>query len=284
MLNRNIETFLACETDYAEAKTVLFGAPYDSTTSFRPGARFGAAAIRRESFGLESYSPYQDRDLADARVMDSGDLELPFGGPEMALTMIEARAGQILQDGKRPFLIGGEHLVTLGAIRAAAKAHKDLHIIHFDAHADLREDYLGAALSHATVMRRAWDILGDGRIFQYGIRSGDQAEFSWGKTHVKTQLFDFDGLEKTVKKLKSKPVYLSIDLDVLDPSVFPGTGTPEPGGVSFMELLNATLAVCKNCNVLGLDVVELAPNYDASGVSTAVAGKLIREMLLAVGR
>ncbi len=282
MLNRNIETFLCCDASFEEADTVLFGAPFDCTTSYRPGTRFGSAAIRHESYGLESYSPYQDRDLLDALVFDSGDLELPFGSPERALADIEERAALILQAGKRPFLLGGEHLVTLGAVRAAVKRFPDLHIVHFDAHADLRSEYLGVSLSHACVLRRCWELVGDGRIFQFGIRSGDREEFRWGASHVKTSRFSFEGLEETLRSLAGLPVYFTVDLDVLDPSVFPGTGTPEPGGVSFDELRQAATLVCRSANVVACDVNELSPPYDPSGNSTAAACKIVREMLLAL--
>lgn len=282
MLNRNIETFLCCDAAFEEADTVLFGAPFDCTTSYRPGTRFGSAAIRHESYGLESYSPYQDRDLLDALVFDSGDLELPFGSPERALADIEERASLILQAGKRPFLLGGEHLVTLGAVRAAVKRFPDLHIVHFDAHADLRSEYLGVSLSHACVLRRCWELVGDGRIFQFGIRSGDREEFRWGASHVKTSRFSFEGLEETLRSLAGLPVYFTVDLDVLDPSVFPGTGTPEPGGVPFDELRRAATLVCRSANVVACDVNELSPPYDPSGNSTAAACKIVREMLLAL--
>ena len=283
MLNKNVETFLCCDAPYEAAKTVLFGAPFDSTTSYRPGARFGSRAIRQESYGLESYSPYQDRDLLDCAIFDSGDLELSFGSAESALADIEERAEAILSDGKRPFLLGGEHLVTLGAIRPIAKKYPDLHIIHFDAHADLRDDYLGAKLSHACVLRRCHDILGDGRIHQFCIRSGDREEFTFAKTHTEMHKFDFSGLEALAAELcrTQVPVYLTIDLDCLDPSCFPGTGTPEAGGVTFMQLLNAILTVSKT-NIIGADVNELAPMLDASGVSTAMACKVLRELLLAL--
>lgn len=281
MLNKNIETFMGCEADYNEAETVLFGAPFDSTTSYRPGTRFGSGAIRRESYGIESYSPYQDKDLYDGAVMDSGDLELCFGDTKQALDAIQERTEQILLDGKRPFLLGGEHLVTLGAFRAIAKHYPEVSIIHFDAHADLREEYLNVKLSHACVLRRCWELIGDGRIFQFGIRSGDREEFRWGKEHVKTKTFDFEGLETVLEQLKGKPVYFTLDLDVLDPSVFPGTGTPEPGGVSFEQLRKAAFLVCKTANVVGCDMNELSPHYDPSGISTAVACKIVREMLLA---
>ena len=282
MLNRNIETFLCCDASFEEADTVLFGAPFDCTTSYRPGTRFGSAAIRHESYGLESYSPYQDRDLLDALVFDSGDLELPFGSPERALADIEERAALILQAGKRPFLLGGEHLVTLGAVRAAVKRFPDLDIVHFDAHADLRSEYLGVSLSHACVLRRCWELVGDGRIFQFGIRSGDREEFRWGASHVKTSRFSFEGLEETLRSLAGQPVYFTVDLDVLDPSVFPGTGTPEPGGVSFDELRRAATLVCRSANVVACDVNELSPPYDPSGNSTAASCKIVREMLLAL--
>ncbi len=282
MLRKNIETFLCCDKEWQEAGTVLFGAPFDSTTSYRPGSRFGSAAIRRESYGIESYSPYQDKDLLDSAVLDSGDLELPFGDTALALAQIEERAAAILGAGKRPFLLGGEHLVTLGAFRAAFEKYQDIHILHFDAHADLREDYLGVTLSHACVLRRCWELCGDGKIFQFGIRSGDREEFRWGASHVSTHKFDLNGLESCLEQLGDTPVYFTLDLDVLDPSVFPGTGTPEPGGVTFEELRRAVTLVCEKANVVACDVNELSPPCDQSGVSTMVACKIVREMLLAL--
>jgi agmatinase len=283
MLNPNIETFLGCDAPYQEAKLVLFGAPFDSTTSFRPGARFGSSAIRHESFGVETYSPYQDRDLTDYALFDSGDLELCFGSPEQALGDIQARAATILADGKLPLLLGGEHLVTLGAVRAALERYPDLHIIHFDAHADLREDYLGMPLSHACVLRRCWELVGDGRIHQFCIRSGDREEFLFAQAHTDLHKFSFDGLQETVATLKASgaPVYFTIDLDCLDPAAFPGTGTPEAGGVFFPQLLEAILAVCQT-NVVAADVNELAPMLDPSGASTAMACKVVRELMLAL--
>jgi agmatinase len=279
-----MEAFLGCDKPYENADTVIFGAPFDSTTSYRPGTRFASRTMRAESYALETYSPYQDADVEDLAVHDGGDLELCFGDTKIALQAIEDRAAQILEDGKRPVMIGGEHLVTLGAVRATAQKYPELHVIHFDAHTDLREDYLGVDLSHATVIRRVWDILGDGRIYQFGIRSGLKEEFEWGKTHTNLQKFNFNGLEDAVKKLEGKPVYFTIDLDVLDPSVFPGTGTPEPGGVSFMQLLNAIYTVCKPLNIVACDLNELSPVYDQSGIATAAALKILRELLIAVSR
>jgi agmatinase len=284
MLNRNVETFLECDKSYGDAEIVLFGAPFDSTTSYRPGTRFGCSAIRRESFGIESYSPYQDRDLIDYPVMDSGDIELSLGDTSVCLNQIEERTREIIEAEKLPFMLGGEHLVTLGAFRAVSQKYPDVHIIHFDAHADLRDDYLGVKLSHACVLRRCQEIIGDNKIFQFGIRSGDREEFRWGKDHVNTRKFDFEGLDEIIEKLGDSPVYFTLDLDVLDPSVFPGTGTPEPGGVTFEELRKAVTKVCGKLNIVGCDVNELSPHYDQSGVSTMVACKIVREMILALDR
>lgn len=281
----NIETFIGCDSSFEEANIVLFGAPFDSTTSFRPGARFGSSAMRHESFGLETYSPYQDKDLTDCRIFDSGDLELCFGSAELALQDIEARAEEILSAGKLPLLIGGEHLVTLGSFRAVHKRYPDVHIIHFDAHADLRDDYLGAQLSHACVIRRCHDLVGDGRIHQFCIRSGEREEFRFARAHTQLNPFHFDGLEELTRWLShtGTPVYFTIDLDCLDPSVFPGTGTPEAGGVTFPQLLEAIQLVAQT-NVVGADVNELAPMLDQSGVSTATACKVLRELLLALSK
>lgn len=284
-MNKNVETFIGCDAEYEEADIVIYGAPFDSTTSFRPGARFGSAAIRHESFGLETYSPYQDRDLTEISVFDSGDLELCFGSSEAALAGLETHAGRILADGKIPLMIGGEHLVTLAAVRTVAERYPDLHIIHFDAHTDLRDDYLGVRLSHACVIRRCHDILGDGRIHQFCIRSGEREEFEFARNHTDIHPFNFDGLKELTEGLvKSQtPVYFTIDLDCMDPSVFPGTGTPEAGGVTFLQLLDAILTVCKT-NIVGADINELAPMLDASGVSTATACKVLRELLLAIDK
>ena len=283
-MTRNIETFLGCDKEWNEANIVLFGAPFDSTSSYRPGSRFMSRTMRAESYGLETYSPYQDLDLeTDSSVFDSGDLELCFGDTEKALAGVYEVSKKILAANKTPFLLGGEHLVSLPAVKATYEKYPALRLIHFDAHTDLRDDYLGAKLSHATVIRRVHDFLGDGHIFQFGIRSGERAEFMWAKTHTQLQKFDFSGLTAVTKSLQDYPVYLTVDLDVLDPSILCGTGTPEAGGVNFVDLLNACLTVIKDCNVVACDMTELAPNLDTSGTSTAVALKLLREMLLAIG-
>jgi agmatinase len=236
-------------------------------------------AIRNDSVGIETYSPYQDRDITDISVCDLGDLEFPFGNPKKALDIIENTVKTILDANKIPCMLGGEHLVTLGAVSAVVKRYPDVHILHLDAHADLRDTYLDEPLSHATVMRRIWELVGDQRIYQCGIRSGEKEEFSFAKDHTVMQKWDLKGFADVVKSLKRKPVYVSLDLDILDPGIFSGTGTPEAGGVSFTSLLDALLQL-HSLSMVGCDINELSPCLDPSGVSTAVACKLTREILL----
>ena len=274
--------FLGCESNFEDANLVIFGAPFDGTTTFRPGTRFAPQTMRIESIGLETYSPYFDLDIEEYKVNDSGDLDLPFGSTQGALNMIEKKKKKIFNANKKPLMIGGEHLVSLPIIKEAFNKYPDLHIIHFDAHTDLREEYLGEKLSHSSVFKRVWDFIGDGKIYQFGIRSGTKEEFYWAKEgHTYINKFNFDTLDEIVEKLKDKPIYFSIDLDVLDPSIMSGTGTTEAGGVTFNELINAIKEVSK-LNIIGADIVELSPHYDHSGVSTAVACKVLREMLCAM--
>lgn len=271
--------FLGMDSSFTEADIVVFGAGFDGTTSFRPGTRFGPSKMRQESASLETYSPYQDRDIEDLRIHDAGDLDLPFGDTRKALDLIRETFRTIITVDKKPVMLGGEHLVTYPAIEALHDKFSDLHVIHFDAHTDLREDYLGVSLSHATVIRKVWDILGDGKIHSYGIRSGLKEEFQFGHEHLDFHPFDLTHVHQLGERLKGFPVYITLDLDVLDPSIMPGTGTPEPGGVQFKELLDALLSL-DGLNIVGFDINELSPPYDPSGISTAVSLKLLREMLL----
>lgn len=274
-------SFQSCDKTYEESNVVIFSVPMDATTSFRPGTRFAGNAIRVDSFGVEWYSPYRDRDLKDYNTVDIGDLDLPIGAVEDALDIVYKTTQKILNDGKKPMMIGGEHLVSYPVIKAAYEAYPNLHVIHLDAHTDLRENFFGRTLSHATFMRHAHAFLGDGRIYQFGIRSGDRHEFTWAdQGHIHMRRFDFNGLDQVVKNLKDVPVYITIDLDVLDPSVFPGTGTPEPGGMQYKDLLWAFDQFEVLNHVVGCDIVELSPMLDPSGASTAVAAKSLRELVL----
>ena len=259
----------------------FIGAPFDGTVSFRPGARFGPAAIRSASDGVETYSPVLDADLEHVRYADAGDLELPMGSAETALAIIKEAVEEALSDNAIPFLLGGEHLVSLPAIEAVYEKYPDLVVIQLDAHADQREDYLGIKLSHACIIRRVSEFLGQEHIRQLGIRSGTQEEYALMKSYNTLTTFRPDDLEQLRHWVGTRPLYLTVDLDVFDPASFPGTGTPEPGGIdwwTFQRFLNAI----KGCDIVGLDAVELAPQLDASGCSSVLAAKCVREMLLTV--
>ena len=281
MYNKNICTFLGMDNNYEESKIVIFGAPFDGTTSYRPGTRFASSEMRIQSEGIETYSPYLDKDLDDELIFDAGDLEFPFGNTKKVLDEIYSFVQNMVSDNKLPLMIGGEHLVSYPAIKCLSEKYDNLHIIHFDAHTDLREDYLGEKMSHATVIRRAWEHVGDNKIYQFGIRSGTKEEFEWSKSHTFLNKFNVSKLNQAIEEIKDAPVYITIDLDVLDPSVFPGTGTPEPGGITFNELLDSIIKL-KNLNIVGADIVELSPHYDQSGGSTILACKVLRELLLTI--
>ena len=260
--------------DYASSNIVMLGMPFDGTVSYRPGSRFAPEQIRLASWGLEEYSPYFDKHLEDCNFHDAGDLEFPLGNTKASLDLIEKNVEEIYRDGKRVFGIGGEHLVTLPEIKAVAKHVDNLAIVHFDAHTDLREEYMGEALSHSAVIQHAGKIIGFENIKQIGIRSGMKEEFELMKKY-NTLIHEYSELDC----LKNKNIFITVDLDVLDTSIMPGTGTPEVGGLNFNELIGWFKYLSK-FNIVGADVVELAPDYDASGASTAVATKVIRELLM----
>lgn len=279
----HINTFMGMDAKYEEANVVVFGAGFDGTTSNRPGTRFASSAMRPEFYGLETYSPILNLDLEDYKVCDVGDLELSIGNSDRVLDEIYEGAKEIVNDNKIPFMIGGEHLVTLPAFKAVYEKYNDIYILHFDAHTDLREEYNNNENSHATVIKRIWDIVGDNRIFQFGIRSGTKEEFEFALkyNHTYMEVGSIDTFEDIVNKLENKNAYLTIDLDVLDPSIFPGTGTPEPGGVTYREFQNIFKILKKsNINLVGCDIVELSPDYDNTNVSTITACKILRELTL----
>ncbi|WP_309122442.1 agmatinase [Paenibacillus sp.] len=274
--------FILSSEEYEKSQAVIYGMPMDYTVSFRPGSRFGPAAIRRSSIGLEEYSPYLDKHLEEITYFDAGDLLLPFGNAAKSLDLIGEYVRRLLDDGKVPVGLGGEHLVSWPVIREVFAKYPDLHLIHIDAHADLREQYEGEPLSHSTPIRKAAELIGGKRVYQFGIRSGMREEFAWGRENVNFFPFDvLEPLQKVLPQLEGKPVYVTIDIDVLDPSAAPGTGTAEAGGITSKELLGAVHAIAKSgANVVGFDLVEVAPIYDPTEQTPIVAAKLIREMLL----
>ena len=276
------QTFISANASFEESKIVILGCPYDGSASFRSGARFGPSEIRKASWGIETYSPYFQKDLNQFSIHDMGDLELPQGEKKGSLDLIREAIRRILSKKKFPILLGGDHLITLPIVEEVLKVYPSLHLLQIDAHADLREDYLGDTLSHSTVMKRVVDRLGKGRLFQIGIHSGIEEEFRLARRMKSMVSLDQDPLRSMVKRLRNKPVYLSLDLDVIDPSLLPGVGTPEPGGLTFLRFLSL-LKEIQPLRVIGFDMVELTPDYDPTRISSITASVILREMILAFG-
>ncbi|BBH23173.1 agmatinase [Paenibacillus baekrokdamisoli] len=274
--------FILSSEDYSSSKAVIYGMPMDFTVSFRPGSRFGPPRIREVSIGLEEYSPYLDRSLEDIEYFDAGDLLLPFGNAARSLDIIGEFVRGILDDGKMPVGLGGEHLVSWPIFQEVYKKYPDMAIIHFDAHADLREQYEGEPLSHSTPLRKAAGLIGGKNVYQFGIRSGSREEWEYAKENINFHPFEvLEPLKKVLPELEGRPVYLTIDIDVLDPSAAPGTGTAEAGGITSKELIDAVHAIARSgVNIVGCDLVEVAPAYDPTEQTQIVAAKVIREMLL----
>ncbi|MBX0357909.1 agmatinase [Halobacillus sp. Nhm2S1] len=277
------KVFIMSRATEEEADAVIYGMPMDWTVSFRPGSRFGPNRIREASIGLEEYSPYLDRHLEEVNYHDAGDLMLPFGNAARSLDIIEGYLDELIEKGKFPLGLGGEHLVTWPVIQAMYKKHPDLAIIHIDAHADLREEYEGEVLSHSTPIRKSCELLGAENVYSFGIRSGMREEFQYAEeSGMYMARFEvLEPLKKVLPELAGRPVYVTIDIDVLDPAFAPGTGTAEAGGISSKELLASIHALAgSDLNIVGADLVEVAPAYDPTEKTQIAASKFIREMLL----
>ena len=274
------QTFISAKASFAEAKAVILGCPYDGSATFRPGARFGPSAIRKASWGIETYSPYQESDLTQIKIHDMGDLELPLGEKKTSLRLIQEGARRILSAKKFPILLGGDHLITLPIIEEVHRVYPDVHVFHIDAHTDLRDEYLGETLNHSTVMRRVVDRLGEGRLSQLGVRSGTEEEFKSARKMKSILSSDQGSLRRMVKQLHNRPVYVTVDLDVMDPGLLPGVGTPEPGGFTFREFISLFKDL-QTLRVIGFDITELTPDYDPTQISSVTASVILREMILA---
>ena len=273
--------FMGSRRDPAGCSVGLFGVPYDGTTSFRPGTRFGPAAIREVSQGLETYCPQLDLDLEDLAYADLGAVDIPFGAPEPVVNAVQQATTAVLDLGLKPLMLGGEHSISSGAVAAVANQHHDLVLVQLDAHADLREEWLGARHSHACAMRRCPEVLPSQTLFQLAIRSGTREEFT--ELQESGRLMpSIDALQQALAPLKGKPIYLTVDLDWFDPAVLPGTGTPEPGGFLWRDFA-AVVDVLRGHRLVVADVVELAPQLDSSGVSSVLAAKVTRSLVLLMG-
>ncbi|HYA92465.1 MAG TPA: agmatinase [Thermodesulfobacteriota bacterium] len=277
-----VETnYISAGVSFEKSKGVILGCPYDGSASFRPGARFGPSAIRRASWGIETFSPYFQRDLSQCSIHDMGDLELPLGEKKISLGLIRNGLGKVLSEKKFPILLGGDHLITLPIIEEILTVYPRLHLLQIDAHTDLREDYLGEPLSHSTVMRKVVDHLGEGRLFQIGVRSGTEEEFKLARKMKSIVSLEPSSLSSMTKRLRDQPVYITLDLDVFDPSLMPGVGTPEPGGLAFPGFI-LLLKKLQALHVIGFDIVELTPDYDPTQISSVTASVILREMILAL--
>ena len=273
--------FMGSRRDPAGCRVGLFGVPYDGTTSFRPGTRFGPAAIREVSQGLETYCPQLDLDLEDLAYADLGAVDIPFGAPEPVVNAVQQATTAVLDLGLNPLMLGGEHSISSGAVAAVANQHPDLVLVQLDAHADLREEWLGARHSHACAMRRCLEVLPSGDLLQLAIRSGTRSEFH--ELHSSgRRMDDVQALRDAMAPWTGRPIYLTVDLDWFDPAVLPGTGTPEPGGFLWRDFA-AVVDVLRGHRLVAADVVELAPQLDSSGVSSVLAAKVTRSLILLMG-
>ena len=273
--------FMGSRRDPAGCRVGLFGVPYDGTTSFRPGTRFGPAAIREVSQGLETYCPQLDLDLEDLAYADLGAVDIPFGAPEPVVNAVQRATTAVLDLGLNPLMLGGEHSISSGAVAAVANQHPDLVLVQLDAHADLREEWLGARHSHACAMRRCLEVLPSGDLLQLAIRSGTRSEFH--ELHSSgRRMDDVQALRDAMAPWTGRPIYLTVDLDWFDPAVLPGTGTPEPGGFLWRDFA-AVVDVLRRHRLVAADVVELAPQLDSSGVSSVLAAKVTRSLILLLG-
>jgi agmatinase len=273
--------YMGSQRDPAGCRVGLFGVPYDGTTSFRPGTRFGPAAIREVSSGLESYCPQLDRDLEELAVADLGAVDIPFGAPEPVVAAVRQATEAVLALGLKPLMLGGEHSISSGAVAAVAAQHPELVLVQLDAHADLRHEWLGAQHSHACAMRRCLEVLPSQRLLQIAIRSGTGEEFR--ELRQSGRLVAIEGMAEALRPLRGQPIYLTVDLDWFDPAVLPGTGTPEPGGFHWREFA-LLVEELRHHRLVAADGVELAPQIDPTGVSAVLAAKVERSLLLLLGR
>jgi agmatinase len=263
----------------------LLGVGFDGTACARKGAAEGPSAIRRVSEDIETYSPYLDRDVTELRPFyDLGDLAFsPSGDAHRDWAAITAGFAALtagLDPSARFLALGGEHSISCLFIERALAQFPELLLLHLDAHADLRDGYQGYHYSHAAAIRRCLDHFGPGHnLAQFGIRSGTREEFHWMREQ-RTLHPDLPGFLEFLSRIPSqRPIYLTLDLDYFDPAYLPGTGTPEAGGADFQSFIEI-VRVLAGKNLVGSDVVELAPSLDTTGNSEVFAAKVVRELIL----
>ena len=283
LFNNDGAIFMSAQRGIDQCRVSLLGVPYDGTCCFRPGARFGPSAVREDSYGIETYCPQLNLDLEDINFADVGSLDVPLGDAKLTLDYIKDATDILLKHNLKPLIIGGEHSITSAVIKSIITNYPELIMIQLDAHADLRDEWLGSKFSHACTMKRCLDILPSKKIFQIGIRSGTKSEFLEMNNSQRliqhTLGENAKSLEEALKSFKGRPIYLTFDLDWFDPSIMPGTGTPEPGGYFWRDFA-AIIDVIKSHNLIGADVVELSPKLDNTGISSILAAKVIRSLIM----
>ena len=274
--------YMGSQREIKNCSIGIFGVNYDGTTSFRSGTRFGPSAIRNVSQSLETFCPILEKDLSNIGYVDFGSLIIDLDNTESVINRVSLATKLLIKNNLKPLILGGEHSITTGVIETLVKKYPDLVIIQLDAHADLRDSYMNNKNSHACTMQRCIEKLPNKEIFQIGIRSGTKEEFQ--KMRENNQLIDLKKGDKNLllsrlEKIKELPIYLTIDVDWFDPSLLSGTGTPEPGGF-FWDDFEMIIKTLNKFNLIGADIVELAPEIDISGVSSIVAAKVARSLIM----
>jgi len=274
--------FIACQRSLSEAGICVFGIPFEGRVNLRKGADGGPLDLRLASDSIETYSPVLARDLEDLPLGDLGDCEMPDGAPprEQLDAAREAMAAW-WRPGLLPFMLGGDHTATVPVIEVLSPAFPDLRIIQLDAHPDTREEFLGERYNYASAMARVMDVVPADRVYQVGMRTGSREEYEHRRLHFfpAHEEHPVAVVRRLLPELARHPLYVTIDVDVLDPSEAPGTGSPEPGGLRVPELIEIVRMLAP-CRVIGGDLVEVAHAWDPTGRTGIAASWVIREALL----
>jgi agmatinase len=273
--------FIACTHPPADARVFLFGIPFEGSVNLRKGAHRGPREIRLASDSIETYSPALGLDLEELALADLGDCHVPGGLPRDALAAVRDQLSEFWSPEKRIVMLGGDHTATLPVIEVLAPRLPDLRVLQFDAHPDTREAFLGERYCYASAMARVMDVVPPDRVYQVGMRTGSREEFETRRPHFfpTTLTSPREAVRRILPELARHPLYVTIDIDVLDPSEAPGTGSPEPGGLRVPEVVQL-IRLLEGCNVVGTDLVEVAHAHDPSGRTGIAASWILREAIL----
>ena len=273
--------FIACRAFFPDARIVLFGIPFEGTVNLRQGADHGPHDLRLASDSIETYSPALDRDLEDLAIADLGDCQLGTGSPREQLHRARREVVEFWRPGLLPVMLGGDHMATLPVIETLAPAIPDLRILQLDAHPDLREEFLGERYNYASAMARVMEVVAPERVYQVGMRTGAREEYARKAPHLYPAhaIHPVAAVRSLLPELVRHPLYVTIDVDVLDPSEAPGTGAPEPCGLRAAELIEI-IRLLEPCRIVGTDLVEVAQAFDPSGRTAITASWILREAIL----